>query len=116
VVWLAHRVSPERITRVLHPDHSSRSGGYRIGGSWLDTVWAELAKTGEQIVAQVHTHPHEAFHSRKDDAYPILLQAGLYSLVIPNFAQEPLDESQWFLARLRADGSWARLDWRTVRH
>jgi hypothetical protein len=58
---------------------------------------------------------HEAFHSTKDDAYPILLQAGLYSLVIPRFAEEPVDESAWFLARLRADGTWAALNWQSVR-
>lgn len=115
VIWLGDRDEPDRVTRVVRPRHSAGRGGYRIDGAWLNDLWTELAETGEQIIAQVHTHPHKAFHSAKDDAYPILLQAGLYSLVIPQFAQEPIDETTWFLARLRADGTWATLDWQSVR-
>jgi proteasome lid subunit RPN8/RPN11 len=115
VIWLGERSEPECVTRVIHPRHRSGRGGYRIDDTWLNDLWEELADTGEQIVAQVHTHPRSAFHSLKDDAYPILLQAGLYSLVIPNFAQQPIDEREWFLARLRSDGSWSTLDWQSVR-
>lgn len=115
VIWLGNRSAPEHVTRVVQPLHSAGRGGYRIDGAWLNDLWTELAEAGEQIIAQVHTHPGKAFHSAKDDAYPILLQAGLYSLVIPQFAQEPIDESAWFLARLRADGTWSALDWQSVR-
>jgi len=113
VILVAKAGDPERVHRVVHPIHTRHRGGYRIDGEWLNDLWDELAANGERIVAQAHTHPREAFHSERDDRYPILLTAGLYSLVIPNFARPPVDTSAWFLARLAEDGSWHELDWDT---
>lgn len=113
VVWVAKVDDPERVHRVVHPVHARHRGGYRVDGDWLNSLWDELADNGERIIAQVHTHPRDAFHSERDDRYPILLTAGLYSLVIPNFARPPIETSNWFLVRLAEDGSWEELDWDT---
>jgi hypothetical protein len=111
VLWVANATDPAQVQRVVHPLHTAHGGGYRIDGDWLNHFWDELADNDERVVAQVHAHPHAAFHSRRDDEFPILLRPGLYSLVVPNFAREPIDSSNWYLAQLREDGSWAPLDW-----
>lgn len=113
VIWVADAAALSQVRRVVHPVHAAHRGGYRIDGDWLNRFWDELADNGERIVAQVHTHPQDAFHSDRDNRYPILLTAGLYSLVIPNFAKPPFQTSTWYLARLRADGVWDKLDWKT---
>lgn len=112
VIWVGKPGG--EVQRVVHPRHVADRGGYRIDGAWLNRFWDELADNGERILAQVHTHPRDAFHSKRDDAYPILLTPGLYSLVIPNFAREPVDQRAWFLVQLGADGMWERRDWREV--
>jgi proteasome lid subunit RPN8/RPN11 len=111
VVWVAKAGHASRVHRVVHPVHVAHRGGYRIDGDWLTSFWDELADNNERIVAQVHTHPRQAFHSDRDDKYPILLRPGFYSVVIPNFAQPPIETEEWFLVRLRDDGSWEELDW-----
>ena len=40
-----------------------------------------------KIVAQVHSHPGEAFHSEVDDEWAIVRHVGALSLVVPGFAR-----------------------------
>jgi len=111
VLWLGPHEMRGQVSRVVHPDHSSSRGGYRIDGAWLSELWGMLADRKERILAQVHTHPGVACHSRTDDRFPITFTPGLYSLVIPNFAQPPHRRRDWYLAELQADGSWRERDW-----
>ncbi len=113
VVWLGP-IAAARVTRVVHPKHTSEHGGYQVDGEWVGALYEELAERGERVVAQVHTHPRQAFHSRRDDAYPVVLEAGLYSLVIPNYASEPIDQAAWYLTQLQGDGTWREVNWRDV--
>lgn len=39
----------------------------------------------ELYVARIHSHPGEAFHSRADDANPVLTHEGALSIVVPFF-------------------------------
>jgi hypothetical protein len=43
---------------------------------------------GEFLLAQLHTHGFEAFHSKTDDTYPISHKVGFISIVIPFFARK----------------------------
>jgi hypothetical protein len=47
----------------------------------LDAVTAD----GELILAQLHTHPREAFHSEVDDRLAIAKHTGAVSIVVANF-------------------------------
>jgi len=42
----------------------------------------------EFLLAQIHTHPFNAFHSETDDTYPISHKIGFISIVIPFFAKK----------------------------
>jgi hypothetical protein len=68
-----------------------------------------LKGSGELIVAQVHTHPEEAFHSWIDDRDAIPRTGGAFSLVVPEFAARAslLDEAALF--QLQPDGSWPQV-------
>jgi hypothetical protein len=114
VIWLGPADDPGAVSRVVHPIHTGHRGGYQIDPGWLDELWVDLAEYDERIVAQVHTHPDRAFHSRTDDTYPITFQAGLYSLVIADFAKEPIDQNSWFLAELQPDATWEKRNWPQV--
>lgn len=113
VIWVGD-ARGHAVSRVLHPRHASDRCGYRIDGVWVSALYAELAEHGERVIAQVHTHPNDAFHSRRDDARPIVLEAGLYSLVIPRFATKPIQQSDWYLTELQNDGAWQERPWQKV--
>lgn len=62
-----------------------------------------------QLVAQLHAHPGEAYHSETDNAYPIMAQAGGLSLVLPDFAVRPFDVRDLAAHRLLPGLGWVRL-------
>ncbi len=70
-------------------------------------VW--LYENGMQLIAQLHAHPGEAYHSGTDDAYPIMAQAGGLSLVLPDFAVRPFDVRDLAAYRLLPGRGWVRL-------
>jgi hypothetical protein len=61
------------------------------------------------LLAQIHSHPAEAYHSDTDDAFPIATAAGSLSLVIPDFAARPFALPECAVYRLSATGVWEKL-------
>jgi hypothetical protein len=106
VIWISSWVEPFTICTVVHPHHRAHGGGFELESGWINGFWLDLAREQQGIRVQVHTHPHEAFHSSIDDEYPILQCAGFLSLVIPDFAQGPIGFERAYLAEMRSDGRW----------
>lgn len=106
VLWTSSWTAPERITQVVHPRHRSHGGGFQVDSAWLDEFWIALADANRGIRVQIHTHPHEAFHSPTDDAFPIIHKPGFLSLVIPRFALGPTSFEDAFLTEIQPDGGW----------
>lgn len=67
-------------------------------------VW--LYQEELKLIAQLHTHPEEAFHSRTDDAIPIVAARGGLSLVVPDFARGPADIETYAAYRLSQNNVW----------
>lgn len=92
-----------------HPNHKRSPFGYEVEDEWLMQFWKQLGTSNRSVKVQVHTHPGAAFHSRTDDQWPIVSQAGFLSIVIPNFAAgEPTLDGAW-IGRLERDGKWRTL-------
>lgn len=79
-----------------------------VDGEELFRINVWLYENGMQLLAQLHAHPGEAYHSDTDDAYPIVTQAGGLSLVLPDFAVRPFAISDMAAYRLYESG-WVRL-------
>jgi hypothetical protein len=60
----------------------------RVEGEELHLLNAWLFENKELLLAQVHAHPTDAFHSKTDDAYPIVTALGGFSIVAPDFARD----------------------------
>jgi hypothetical protein len=97
------------VNGVKHPIHQRSPFGYAINDGWLTDFWKHLAASKRSIKAQVHTHPGEAFHSATDDNWPIVSQAGFFSIVIPDFATGDISLNNAWVGRMQADGAWYRL-------
>lgn len=107
--WASSWAEPSILTRVIHPDHQSNFGGVVLDSAWISNLWAELADQNLGVRVQVHTHPGEAFHSKTDDEYPLIHEAGFLSLVIPEFALGPVRLERAYLTEIQPNGSWRQV-------
>lgn len=78
-------------------------------------VW--LYRNNLRLIAQIHSHPTEAYHSEVDDRYAIATRLGSFSIVVPDFAVRPFNISQCAVYRL-SPSRWRlfsdRLKWRRL--
>ena len=70
-------------------------------------VW--LFRNKLRLIAQIHSHPTDAYHSDTDDEYAIATAVGCLSLVVPDFAAEPFSLPRCAIYRLSAAGRWEEL-------
>lgn len=82
---------------------------YSVDGEELHKIDIWLYNNKQSLIAQIHSHPGEAYHSETDDAYPIIAVAGGISIVVPDFAIGPIEIRQWAAYRLHAYRKWVRL-------
>ena len=115
VLWVGHVDSTTGIARVAQafvPDQkpiSSEDGvGYFVSGDTLFKLNRALSETGLRLIAQVHSHPGEAYHSEADDRYAIVTAEGGFSLVVPDFGHAPGILTAWAVYQLR-DRKWCEL-------
>lgn len=94
------------VDEIAHPLHRASSGHYAVEDRWLNSFWSDLARRRKSVLAQVHTHQYEAFHSRTDDEYALIHTPGFLSLVVPDFACGEIAISRLFVAQLGSDGMY----------
>ncbi|HEV3272825.1 MAG TPA: hypothetical protein VGZ93_11645 [Candidatus Methylacidiphilales bacterium] len=58
------------------------------------------------LIAQIHSHPTDAYHSQLDDEIPIATTQGCVSIVVPDFAQSPFELSKCAVFRLSTENTW----------
>jgi hypothetical protein len=77
---------------------------YQVGGEELHRInkWAYEQKI--LLLAQVHSHPVEAYHSQTDDAFAVVTTLGGFSIVVPNFGADPIEKKYWKVYRLQTGG------------
>lgn len=68
-----------------------------------------LYEQGLTLVAQLHSHPTDAYHSETDDALPIVATVGGLSLVAPDFARRPFSLADYAVYRLTPEDGWVEL-------
>src|SRR5690349_5473099 len=114
VLWIGEiNQGRARITRAVVPDQtpikSEEGVGYFIDSDVLFELNRKLSDTGLRLIAQVHSHPGEAYHSDTDDRYAIVTSNGGLSFVVPDFGKAPADPTLWAVYRLNS-GTWHELD------
>jgi proteasome lid subunit RPN8/RPN11 len=114
VLWLGEiEGEAAHISKAIMPTQKptrNESGvGYFIDGETLFRLNQALTESGLRLIAQVHSHPSEAYHSNTDDRYAIVTAEGGLSFVVPNFGRAPSDPTIWAIYRL-TEGKWRELD------
>lgn len=88
LLWLGRREpASQRIVEVYKPLQKSEVDYFEIPRAGMAELMANLKPKGLYVVAQVHTHPCEAFHSPTDDRWAIVRHVDALSIVLPHFAK-----------------------------
>lgn len=80
-----------------------------VDGDELHRINVELYENKLSLIAQIHSHPTEAYHSTTDDTYPIATTVGCLSLVVPDFAARPFNLKECAVYRLQPTARWLEL-------
>ena len=86
-----------------------------------DGLWVEIPQdglseligalpAGVQVLARVHSHPGEAYHSDLDNTNMVIAHEGAISIVVPDFGDCAVSLGVCSVNRLRADGRWDELN------
>lgn len=78
--------------------------GYFVSSDVLFALNRLLAERRLRLIAQVHSHPTDAYHSATDDRYAIVTTEGGFSIVVPDFGRDAEDATRWATYRLGPDG------------
>lgn len=115
VLWNG-RLSSEEIASVteafIPPQHSVNNTyglSVTIPGEALHKLNIHLHESNLKLLAQVHSHPNEAYHSAVDDVFPVATQVGSFSLVIPYFGALPFSSDHCAVYRLNTANRWESL-------
>jgi proteasome lid subunit RPN8/RPN11 len=104
ICYVHETLIPKQVSIMLHEGLL-----YAVGEEELYRLAVYLYKKGLRLIAQIHSHPKEAYHSETDDAYPIITVVGGLSIVVPDFATKPASLSTWAVYRLNAENQWVEL-------
>lgn len=83
---------------------------YAVENDELYRINLWLYENKMSLIAQIHSHPTEAYHSSTDDRYPIVDTYGGVSIVVPYFAQGKMSIYDWAIYRLSLSKAWLRLN------
>jgi len=79
-----------------------------VDSAEMHRINMELYNSGLRMIAQVHSHPTDAYHSEMDDEYAVANTVGSLSLVVPDFATREFALDDCAIYRLHASG-WREL-------
>jgi hypothetical protein len=80
-----------------------------VDGEALFEMNVMLNERGLRLVAQVHSHPEEAYHSETDDRYSVVTARGGISIVVPDFARDSFSIDACAVYRLEDGGDWTEV-------
>lgn len=82
---------------------------YAVEGDELHRINVWLYENKLKLIAQIHSHPREAYHSPADDRFPIVDTYGGISIVVPDFATGKMELNDWAIYRLSLNKTWEKL-------
>lgn len=111
VFWLGSRHDNRNaaVAEVYVPQQSSSRDYFHIPSEGMISFMTHLRRRRLILLAQVHSHPQEAFHSPADDKWAVVRHVDGLSIVVPEFAARTRTEEFATAAaifRLTVDDHW----------
>jgi proteasome lid subunit RPN8/RPN11 len=110
-LWLAtaRPQHPAAIVEVYEPEQIADVDYFRLPAATMRALLDHLRLSRRRIVAQIHTHPGDAFHSDVDAQWAIVRHVSALSLVLPRFAANTTPDNflqQVMIYEYSPDGEW----------
>lgn len=106
------------VTHLLFPKQelfrTATGVGFYVRGEELERIGDWLYENSCSLIAQLHSHPNEAYHSEADDELCIITSTGGLSIVIPDYGQRDQYLEQSAFYRLLPGQGWAELSATTI--
>jgi len=92
-LWVGIELSDVfKIKEVWFPNQENSIISYYVSDIDVHLINVKLNKMKYSAIAQIHTHPDNAYHSQIDDQYPILVLPGSFSIVVPDLGNISLNK------------------------
>lgn len=82
------------VTTCVEPEVPTRPGGVKIPTRKMTQINRALLERDQLLVAQVHSHPGQAFHSNVDERKAVTFHEGFVSIVVPDYASTSVADLQ----------------------
>jgi hypothetical protein len=120
VVWLGRVLDDlaAEVTQAYAPEQIARRSEYGVSVEVTQEGLTHLITSlpaGVFVLCRVHSHPGEAYHSDVDDLNMLISHQGAISIVVPDFAREPIDLARCSVNELRHGKGWRELAAEDVR-
>ena len=108
---LGHHTSNRRAIQsfVYYDDldpHSLDTGIVMIDGITFGKLWQYCRNTRLSVVADIHTHPGQAWQSPTDRKNPMVGTPGHIAIIVPNFAERFVKPSELGIYEYQGQHSW----------
>jgi proteasome lid subunit RPN8/RPN11 len=71
----------------MRPEARTTPGSFEVSSVAMARVVRKANEAGLQVVGQIHTHPHQAFHSGGDEDGARIAYDGYVSIVVPDYGR-----------------------------
>jgi len=107
-LWVGIELSDVfKIKEVWFPNQENSIISYYVSDIDVHLINVKLNKMKYSAIAQIHTHPDNAYHSQIDEQYPILVLPGSFSIVVPDLGNISVNKSLNEMAIYRLiSGEW----------
>lgn len=113
MLWLGRRNAfDSEVREAYEPLYQSRADQFVVPPEGMVALMDRICATGSAVVAQVHSHPELAFHSRADERWALIKHVGAYSIVLPWFCANTTPGNFWQEAAvfvMQSSGHWLEL-------
>jgi proteasome lid subunit RPN8/RPN11 len=82
------------------------SGVCVLHGEAFAKLWAICREKRLTVVADVHTHPGQAFQSHSDKTNPMVAREGHIAIIIPDFSAPPVERHRIGIFEYRGGHQW----------
>jgi proteasome lid subunit RPN8/RPN11 len=86
--------------------HAYESGVCILKADAFSKLWALCRAKRFTVVADLHTHPGEAFQSNADRTNPMIAQPGHIAVIVPDFAAPPVRYERLGIYEYRGEHGW----------
>ena len=99
-----------RVTAIVYYDQLD-PGAYTSGvcvlqGDAFARLWQHCREHRLTVVADIHTHPAQAFQSGSDRTNPMVAREGHIAIIVPDFASEPVAQEELGIFEYRGEHKW----------